>query len=340
MADTSAKQWIDRQLGWSGIAETLAARPVPARNPAFYIGGIAFFCLSVQIATGILLMLHYEPGVATAHASTLKIIGQVPFGDVIRGVHVWSADLFVGVVGLHLISVMVRRSFVAPRELSWMSGMALLVAGVGMAFTGLILPWSQKSVFQARISSEFVGKIPLIGEWLKQLLRGGEELTPATLQHAFGFHVAVLPAAITVIFLFHLISLRQPGKVSDKGPTIPVYPDFLVRMAAVWLGLFIIILSLALFVERPLGVPADLTAAAPNDALPPWYFLFAHELMRVAPAELVGVESARFIVSIGALLFLVLLFLPFLDRRGSRFTAGVAIGLALFILVMTVYGLA
>ncbi len=333
--------WLEDRFGWTGIKQALAARRVPDNNPAYYLGAIALFSLTLQVATGILLVLHYEPGATTAYSSTLKIVGQIPFGDVIHGIHVWSGDILIATVAVHLLSVLARRTFVAPREAVWITGMLLLVITVGMAFTGMILPWSQNSVFQARVGSGIAAQVPLFGNWIKQLMRGGEYVTPATLQHAYGFHVAVLPAALTLLFGVHALTLKRGGKPPPEGrSTIPVYPDFLVRMAVAWVALFVVILSLALFVERPVGGPADLTAASPADARPPWYFLYVHALLRAAPPKLVGLDSAQFIVGVGALLFLVALFLPFLDRKGSRFTTVVAGLFLLFAVIMTLYGLA
>ncbi len=340
-APRTLRQWLDDRFMGSSLLEALAKRSVPSRNPAYYVGGIALFALFLQIATGILLVLHYEPGAATAYPSTLKLVGQVPFGDVIHGVHVWSADVLVASMIVHLFSVLLRRTFVPPREMVWVTGMLLLITVIGMAFTGLILPWSQSSVIQARVGSEMASKVPLIGEWLKQLMRGGDQVNAMTLQHAFGFHVAVMPATVTLLLAIHGLALRRRAAPSSDGtPTMPVYPDFLVRMAAVWVAVFVVILSLALFADRSLGSPADLAAASPSGARPPWYFLFVHELLRAAPPQLVGLDSARFIVGAGSVIFLVALCLPFLDRRGSRVTAVVAGLLLLFATVMTLYGLA
>jgi quinol-cytochrome oxidoreductase complex cytochrome b subunit len=333
-------RWLDDRLGWASVKAALANRRVPNHNPAYYLGALALFSLTLQVTTGILLVLHYEPGAATAYNSTLKIVGQVPFGDVIHGIHVWSGDILVATVAVHLLSVLARRSFVAPREMVWVTGMFLLMIVIGMSYSGLILPWSQMSVYQARVGSEIAGQLPLIGDWAAQIVRGGQYVTSATLQHAYGFHVAVLPALMTVLFLLHAVTLRRGGKPPPEGrSTIPVYPDFLVRMAAAWVALFVVILSLALFVERPLGSPADLSSAAPAGARPPWYFLYVHALLRAAPPKLVGLDSAQFIVGVGALLFLVALFLPFLDRKGSRFTTVVAGLFLLFAVTMTLYGL-
>jgi cytochrome b6 len=328
MTRDRASRWIAERLGSDALRASLGARRVSSHRPSHYLGGVVFFLFLLEVLSGILLLLPYRPDPAAAHSSLVSIVGRVPYGSLIRGVHAWSSHLFVAALLAHLATTLLLRRFRSPRELVWLTGLMLFVVGLGMAFTGAILPWSQDAYSQAGVSSEMAGKVPLIGPGLRYFLRGGEEVNAWTLHHAFGFHSGVLPALTTFILAMHVfLEQRHPASraPTDTG-TIPVYPDFLVRLALLWTAVLILVISLATFAPQPIGAPADATVAA-SGALPPWYFLFLHQLLKSAPPRLLGVDSASFIIGGVSLLFLFAVALPFIDRRGSRLTVG--IGLAL-----------
>jgi quinol-cytochrome oxidoreductase complex cytochrome b subunit len=323
----SLSDWASDRLGWSKVRSALAEHRAPRRGFVFYLGGITLFLLLVQVASGILLLLHYRADTTEAHRSVVRIVGEIPYGDLIRGVHAWASDLFVGCLVAHLFTVVLRRSFKPPHELTWLSGHVALIFGVGLAFTGAILPWSETAYTHARTGSELARYVPFVGDSLFRFMRGGTEVGPSTLQHAFGFHVAALPAAVTLGVAAHVYLLsRKPALDPDaqpEGETMPLYPDFLVRQAVAWTGVLVVLMTLAIFVDRPLGVAAD--PRLPSAGVrAPWYFAPIHQIIRVSPRELLGIEGARFIVALVSMLGLVVLALPFVDPRGSKSTAWAA----------------
>ena len=334
--------WLRDRIAWTGISSELSTHRAPRRSFVFYLGGITGFLLLVQVLSGVLLTVYYRPDAAHAHESVERIIGEIPYGHLVRAVHVWSGDLFVACMLLHVFTVLARRSFRPPQELSWLSGLLLLGLGLGLAFTGAILPWSQGAYTDARVGSDFASYFPFIGGWLERLMRGGNEVTSNTLAHAYGFHVAVLPAAVTAIVGAHffVLSRRPPGRTNLlKGETIPLYPDFLVRQALAMTGVLVVVLTLATFVERPLGPAADLRLPTPVGALPPWYFLPAHAIVRAAPKDLLGFEGPRFLVGAGCVVGALVAALPFVDRRGSRLTAWLAWVLLLSFILLSIRAL-
>jgi quinol-cytochrome oxidoreductase complex cytochrome b subunit len=330
--------WVRDRIGWSSIRGGLSAHRAPRRSFFFYLGAVTGFLLLLQIATGVLLAVYYRPDSATAHESVERIMGEIAYGHVVRAVHVWSADLFVVSLLLHTFTILVRRSFKPPQELTWWSGLLLLVVGVGLAFTGAVLPWSERAYTDARVGSEFARYVPLVGDWLQGVMRGGREVSTRTLGHAFGFHVAVLPAALSALLGAHLFFLsRKPPDVAAAAPedTIPFYPDLVVRQAGATTAVFLLVLTLATFVERPLGPPADPRLPTPEGALPPWYLLPVHALVRASPRELLGIEGPRFLIGAGCVVGLVVAALPFLDRNGSRLTAWIAWAVLLVLLILS-----
>ncbi|MFO0757714.1 MAG: cytochrome b N-terminal domain-containing protein [Byssovorax sp.] len=325
--DPKRTGWLRQRIGWDDLRATLEAHRAPRKSFMFYLGGITLFLFLIQVASGILLLVHYRPDATLAFASVERISGEIPYGDLIRGVHTWASDLFVASLLAHMFSILARRSYKPPHELAWLSGQAALVIGVGLAFTGMILPWSQKAYTQARMGSEMARFVPIIGDGLKHFMRGDEEVSPNTLVHAFGFHVAVLPAALTLLAAAHLFLLyRTPAaapKGADDAATMPLFPDFFIRQGVALTGLIVVLMTLAIFADRPLGEAAD--ARLPSvGAHPPWYFLPFHQLIRSAPRELLGVDGPRFLVGAACGLGLVVVALPFLDPRGSKVTAWAA----------------
>ncbi len=332
--------WLADRVGWGGIVSSLAAHRAPRRSFVFYLGGITLFLLFVQVVSGILLVLYYRPDPAHAHESVEQIIGEIPYGNLIHSVHAWTSDLFVACLLAHLFAVVVRRSFRAPQELTWLSGLAALVLGVGLAFTGAILPWTESAYTHARVGSQLAGQVPIFGTWLRRFLRGGDEVTIGTLGHAFGFHVAALPACLTVLVAAHLFLLiRKPVVRPDAAQreTMPLYPEFFVRQAAAQTGVLVIIMTLAIFAERQLGPAANPAQSTPIGAGPPWYMLPVHALVRDAPTELLGVDGARFLVGAACVLGVVVAALPFIDRPGSKIKAWIAWGALLVLLLLAIH---
>ena len=334
---TAPAGWLEERLGWPRMLASLAARRVPRNGISHYFGGITLFLLVLQVSSGILLMLYYQPDAAQAHASVERIVAELPYGKLIRATHVWASDLFVGFLLAHLFAIVLRRSYRSPRELGWLSGIACLFLGIGLAFTGALLPWSLNAQTDARVGSDLARYVPIVGEQLRRFMRGGEDVNASTLGHAFGFHVAALPAALTLVIGVHLffLSRRQPTPHDPNDPKlIPLYPDFFVRGAALTVAVLLAVMSLVVFIERPLGPAADLTSSAPG-AYPPWYFLPVHQIVSMAPKELLGMDGARFLVGAACALGLVVVALPFLDRRGSKYTAWAAVAFLVVLLALS-----
>lgn len=333
---SDARAWLADRLGLKELLERAQGRLVPSDSPSHFTGGVVVFLFLLQVATGILLMLPYRVDPAHAHASVEAIVGQVPFGSLMRGIHAWASHLFIATLFLHFAAAVLGRRYRAPNELVWMVGQALLVAGIGLAFTGIILPWNENGYLQARVSSEILGQAPLFGPFVRRMLRGGDDLTPWTLNHAFGFHTGVLPAATTMLILLHALLQRRSAPAHGEAKHIPLYPDFVLRMAALCTGVMALVVTLATFVHLPTGAPADLRAAV-TDTAPPWYLLFVDTLIAAAPPQILGVTSPRFILGVLTVIGAAVVGLPFIDRRGSRITVGVALAFMAIWGVLTAY---
>ncbi len=207
------RHWLDERLNWDDLTAPLRHKTVPHHRLSYwyFLGGITLFLFVLQVLTGILLLLYYRPGANEAFESVQYIMTQVRFGWLIRSIHSWSANLMIFTAFAHMFSVLFLKAYRKPRELTWNSGVLLLFLVMGFGFSGYLLPWNTLAFFATKVGTEITGQVPIIGKPLMIFLRGGEDVTGATLTRFFGFHVAVLPGLATLMILLHLLLVQRLG---------------------------------------------------------------------------------------------------------------------------------
>src|SRR5947207_5330831 len=173
--------------------------PIHRHTIWYYFGGMTLFLFSVQAVTGILLLLYYRPTAESAFESVQFIMAEVQFGWLIRSLHSWSANLMILALFIHMTSVYLTRAYRKPREITWISGVALLVLALGFGFSGYLLPWNKLAFFATQVGTQIVANVPVIGSFMLRFLRGGENVTGATPTRFYGCQVAVLPAIATAL---------------------------------------------------------------------------------------------------------------------------------------------
>ncbi len=216
--------WVNRLIDWIdvriGIREIVAYSlhvSIPRSAHTFYLGGITLFFFGVQAITGILLALYYHPTPEAAYDSILFIMNDVNFGWLIRSVHAWSANLMIVCCVLHLLRVAIQGAYKKPRELTWMVGMGLLFVTLGFGFTGYLLPWDQRAFWATTVGTEIAGSIPFVGDFIKQFLRGGPDVSALTLSRFFGVHMLILPATLVGLLVIHLLFIHQQGLADPEA---------------------------------------------------------------------------------------------------------------------------
>jgi cytochrome b6 len=342
------KSWVEERLGWDDIAHLAQKKEVPIHQWTifYYLGGMALFLFTVQVATGILLLLYYRPSSAEAFESVQYMMADVPFGWLIRSIHSWGANLFVGVVFLHMISVFFLKAYRPPREATWITGAVLLFLAMGFGFSGYLLPWNTLAYFATKVGTDVPAQIPGIGHLLSRILRGGSDVTGATLSRFYGIHVAILPAITTVFLGIHLYLVQRhgmsvpPGVEREGKPrTMRFLPDFLLRDMVGWLVAVALLAALAAFLPWELGVKADPFASAPAGIRPEWYFLWMFQALKYLPAKVAGIPGETLgVFAIGGLAA-VLAILPLLDRKRSRIWNVAAVLVLIGAAILTVLSL-
>lgn len=204
---------IDDRLGVKEILDDEVFEKIVPAHLNFWscFGGISFFIFLMQVVTGVLLMVYYEPTTAKAHQSVARIMNEVPFGWLIRGLHAWGSNLMIITILIHMTKIFISGVYKPPRELNWVVGVALFNLTLALSFTGYLLPWTQLAYWATVVGTETPAAIPYIGEYLRYAMRGGEEIGQVTLTRFFAIHVMVLPLTTAAVIGLHLIQIRRQG---------------------------------------------------------------------------------------------------------------------------------
>src|SRR5574340_691101 len=349
------RNWLDERFGWDELLAPLRHKTVPIHRYSYFyfLGGITLFLFGVQVTTGILLLLYYRPSANEAFESVKYITTQVQFGWLIRSIHSWSANLMIFTAFAHMFSVLFLRAYRKPRELTWISGAVLLFLAMGFGFSGYLLPWNTLAFFATKVGTEVAGQVPVIGKWLVIFLRGGEDVTGATLTRFFGFHVALLPGITTLLLAVHLALVQRfgisvPPSVEQAWKRDPsqaremnFFPNFLLRELMAWYIALATLGALAALSPWGLGAKADPFAPAPAGIKPEWYFLFMFQTLKLIPAKLWFVDGEVVGILAFSLAGLIWVLLPFFERdgrgRSQRWIFGLGVFALAYMLSMTVY---
>lgn len=316
--------YLDERFDLQPLVEFAKEKSVPRHRHdwMYYFGGLTLFFFIVQVFTGILLLLYYRPTAEAAFESVQFIMTRVPFGWLIRSIHSWSANLMIASAFIHMFTVYFSGAYTKPRELTWWTGAALLLLSLGFGFSGYLLPWNELAFFATRVGTDIISKVPLVGHWLLRVLRGGEDVTGATLTRFFGIHVAVLPMISTFLLLLHLAFIQRQGihvpKEEKNLPPRPFFPNFILREFMVWLVGLALLAALAAFFPWELGQKADPFAPAPAGIKPEWYFLFMFETLKLLPAKVMGIEGEILGLAAFTLGGLFWFLAPLWDRKRAK----------------------
>ena len=324
------RNWVDARFpltkSWN---EHLAKYYAPKNfNFWYFFGSLALLVLVIQILTGIWLTMNYKPSAEEAFASVEYIMRDVDWGWWIRYMHSTGGSAFFIVVYLHIFRALLYGSYKKPRELLWLTGMALYFALMAEAFFGYLLPWGQMSYWGAQVIISLFGALPIVGDDLSLWIRGDFVVSDVTLNRFFAFHVIAVPLLICALVGIHILALHQVGSNNPDGVEIkkqknaegipldgiPFHPYYTVKDilgVAVFLIFFFAVIFFApemggYFLEHANFVPAN-PLQTPEHIAPLWFFTAFYAILRAVPNQLGGVIAMGVAVMAFA-------FLPWLDR--------------------------
>jgi len=347
--------WLDDRTGITEAIRPLGRHLVPpGAKWAYVFGSATLFCFILQVITGVALALLYQPTTENAYESLKYISQEVPLGSILRGIHYFGASGMIILVGIHMIRVYLTAAFKYPREMSWISGVILLLLTIGMGFTGQLLRFDSKGIWSVVVAAEQAGRLPLIGDLAARFLLGGDTLGGATLSRFFAFHVFVIPAFIFGLLGLHIYLVFRNGiseppkagrpvirktyrtwyKTMLNKEGVPFWPNAAWRDMAFGLVVLLIILIFAVGIGPPeIGKPPDPTNIDTNPR-PDWYLLWIFAMFALMPRAL---ESYA-IVLLPLIGGVVLILLPIFFNTGERSPAWRPWSIGIVITTITAVG--
>lgn len=323
--------------------------PLHRMSWAYYLGGLAMFFFGVQLVSGIMLLFYYQPTVSDAHASVEFITRHISGGALIRNIHAWAASGLILAVLAHLLTTFAMRAFEKPREVTWVSGLLLLLIAFGFGFTGYLLPWHQIAVNATKVGLQSIeeagaylpGSLAELPVRARELIQGEAAVGQATLSRFYALHVVGLPLLFFAVVGMHLLLVQlhgmSPGVDRSTGRSERFFPFFVLKDFSLWGMVFLVLFVVALclpfesFYSYPLFAPYDPLGSTPEGIKPEWYFYFVYYPLELLPFWFVTLAMT----AVMGVLFLA----PWLFRGASRRTLSVlAAAAALYLFVMTVFG--
>lgn len=300
------------------VNNALVDLPSPSNISAWWnFGSLLGICLILQILTGLFLAIHYCPDIRLAFNRVVHICRDVNNGWLLRTLHANGASFFFFCIYFHIGRGLYYGSFIYHE--TWTIGVVILLAVIGTAFLGYVLPWGQISFWGATVITNLLSAIPYLGTTIVQWLWGGFAVDNATLTRFFTLHF-LFPFVVLALSIVHLIFLHQTGSNNPLGTNrnidkIPFHPYFTFKDLFGFNLTLILLTILTLFNPYILGDPENFTPAnplvTPVHIQPEWYFLFAYAILRSIPNKLGGV-IALFISIV------ILLIMPIFKKKIQR----------------------
>jgi ubiquinol-cytochrome c reductase cytochrome b subunit len=328
--------WVDDRLHLTKLYESTAGHHVPqSAGSWFYVFGSAtLLCFMIQIATGIMLAMVYVPSAAEAYTTLEYLTFQQHLGWFLRGIHFWGSNFMVGIMLLHMTQVFLFGAYKYPREITWITGIILMVLTLGLAFTGQVMRFDEDAYWGLGIGVAIMGRVPFLGEQLVNMMLGGPIIASETLSRFFALHVFVLPGGVLALVSIHLRMVLtkgineypQPGMLVRretydkeyaailKKEGVPFFPKAISKdLVAAAIVIFGIVACACFFGPKgPLGPPNPVQI----DTLPrpDFFFLWIFAIAALMPDWMETVVLLGGPVVIGLILFA----LPFFNGTGEK----------------------
>ncbi|HEY5792250.1 MAG TPA: cytochrome b N-terminal domain-containing protein [Chthoniobacterales bacterium] len=328
--------WFDDRLKLTRLHEHTSGHPIPGNSASwFYVFGSAtLLCFVIQVLTGTLLAFSYVPSAAEAYSTLQFLTFEAPLGWYLRAIHYWGSNIMCAMMLIHMTQVYLFGAYKYPRELTWVTGVLLLLCTLGAAFTGQVMRFDEDAYWGLGIGAAIAGRTPVIGEQVVTLMLGGPILASETLGRFFSVHVFVIPGAIIALVSVHLrlVLLKgineypKPGRVVRretydreydeviKKTGIPFFPNGIGKdLIFSAFTIILILFCAAVFGPKgPLGPPDPVEI----DTLPrpDFYFLWIFAVAALMPVWLE--DFGLLVAPVLGILFLIAL--PFFNGTGEK----------------------
>ena len=304
-----------------GMAQRIRGLKITANALSLknFTGSLAMVLVVLLFLSGAFMAFYYTPAPGVSYDSVDFAMFDLPFGEVIKGIHHYSWNFLIVVLGAHLIRSFIFGTYKPPRQLVWVSGVLIMLVIPLFIITGDLLPWDQRGYWSTQVRLSIIGSVPVLGNFLVRLLQGGPLTGIVALTRFYVLHILFLPILLTILILFHFHLLNHYGIAEPLTGNracfkrIPFFPNLINRWLFLFLLTTVILVLISWFWPPPFGDPAD-----PTDSTyvpkPEWWVLFLNQLVSVFKGSLSVVGTV--IIPGGLMGFL--LFLPYLDKTRER----------------------
>ena len=342
----SIARWLDSRTRAAKFARSIMNHVFPD-HWSFMLGEIALYAFVILVITGTFMALFFDGSSAdvvyhgsyaplvgvhmsSAYQSVLHLSFDVPAGLVIRQMHHWAADIFLGAIAAHLLRIYFTAAYRKPRELNWIIGLTLLLLAIANGFLGYSICDDLLSGAGLRIGYSILLSVPVIGPWLTFLAFGGTIPVSATIPRLFAMHIFLFPALIATLIGAHLALIwRQmhtnyPGKGRNDRVIVGsrLWPSYTLKSIGLFLFVFAVVAALGSFVQiDPVWIygPFKADAILPG-AQPDWYLGWIEGAMRLFPS--VNTHFGKWLIPevffpgflFPAVVFILLYAFPFIDK--------------------------
>jgi quinol-cytochrome oxidoreductase complex cytochrome b subunit len=336
-----------------GFVHHLHPPRIPAAQARFWYtlgtGGLAVFLSLLLLLTGLLEMYYYIPSPAQAAVSVSVIKTLVPYGNLLRNLHFWSAQFLVIVMSIHLLRVVLTGAYAPPRRFNYLIGLGLLVLILLLDFTGYVLRWDEGVHWALVVGTNLLKTIPLIGDGLYRFVMGGAGPGPATLIRFYAWHIFGLTLTVAILVTWHVFRVRRDGGIASSPPRLSQDPQWITRFdlvrreVLVMIVAIIFLIIIALIIPAPTSPPITSFSSMAGSSQAPWFFLWVQQLLKWGNPFWLGIVVPVVIVT---LLGLFPYILPNVEKselgrwlpRGNRSAQVLTVLLYLAILVLTFLG--
>jgi quinol---cytochrome c reductase cytochrome b subunit, bacillus type len=209
---TAPVDWVEERSGLVSFNNYLMFRNVP-RDISWLqtLGSALLTTFAVQLVTGVILAMYYQPSPETAFASIKFITDDATLGWLVRGMHKWGSSVFVILLFLHMGRVFLMGSYKYPREMTWLTGAAIFILVMMMSLTGYLLVFDQRAYWASVVAVNINGTAPILGPYIAEFLTVGPGFTNNTLSRFYSLHMLAVPGGIIALMGLHLYLVIRLG---------------------------------------------------------------------------------------------------------------------------------
>jgi len=311
-------------------------------------GGLAVFFSLILLVTGLLEMVYYIPTPGQAAISVESITGLIPYGNLVRNLHFWSAQFLVIVMTIHLLRVVLTGAYAPPRRFNYLIGLGLFVLILLLDFTGYVLRWDEGVRWALVVGTNLLRSIPWMGEGLYRFVIGAGEPGASTLIRFYAWHIFGLTLAVVILLVWHIFRVRRNGGIA-AAPARRTEGAWITRSELVRKEVLVMLIAgsalllIALIIPAPIAAPISTNGSISGDSGAPWFFLWIQILLKSGDPFVMGVLiPVLVIVFLGLIPYI--LPLPNKEEQGAWFSRSSRLAqvfillLLLFILVFTLMG--